>query len=325
MVMRILITGGAGCLGSNLVERYLVKGHKIWVIDNFTTGSRQSLSANDNLGVTEGTVCDRDLVERVFKSFKPTHVIHSAASYKDPSDWIGDASTNILGTVNVVKSALSSKVDRFVYFQTSLTYGRPKDIPIPLTHNLMPTTSYGISKTAGELYTLQSSLNAISLRLATVCGPRLSIGPIPTFYKRLKLGQSCFCSDSVREYLDISDFFELIDIVLDKNSPAGTFNVSTGHGHSILDVFKEITNYLGMDLPNVPIVPCGEDDIKEVVLDPSETERILGWRAKISFRETIANQLALYDKYGVDNIFSHLRPPANIKNDLDPSSNFGSD
>ena len=90
-----------------------------------------------------------------------------------------------------------------------MCYGRPNNIPIPINHPTAPFTSYGISKTAGESYLLQSDLPVVSLRLANICGPRLAIGPIPTFYQRLKENKDCFCSETVRDFLDISDYILL--------------------------------------------------------------------------------------------------------------------
>ncbi|RYE79011.1 MAG: NAD-dependent epimerase/dehydratase family protein, partial [Hyphomicrobiales bacterium] len=104
--MRILITGGAGCLGSNLAERYLEAGHEVLVLDNFATGHRGSLpEAHPGLAVVEGRVQDRVLVDRLFAEFRPSHVIHSAAAYKDPDDWLEDTRTNIEGTIHVVEAA----------------------------------------------------------------------------------------------------------------------------------------------------------------------------------------------------------------------------
>jgi nucleoside-diphosphate-sugar epimerase len=304
--MRILITGGAGCLGSNLIERYIPKGCQILAIDNFATGKREVLPPVSGLEVVEGSIVSADLVRECFERFKPTHVIHSAAAYKDPADWAEDTATNITGTIHVAKASLASGVRRFVNFQTALCYGRPSKVPIAVSHPLAPFTSYGISKTAGERYLLQSGLPVISLRLANICGPRLAIGPIPTFYKRLKAGQKCFCSDTVRDFLDMEDFFALMDSVLDPGVPAGVFNVSTGEGHTIKDVFDAVASYLGVTPGEVPIVPPGADDVPAVVLDPMETQRVFGWKASHNFTETIHRQLRWYDQYGVTDIFSHL-------------------
>jgi len=308
--VRILITGGAGCLGANLVERLVPASHQVLVIDNFATGHREALPTMPTVKVVEGSIADRSLVERCFEEFSPQWVIHSAAAYKDPNDWREDAATNVLGTIHVVGAARRSQVKRFVNFQTALCYGRPKQVPIPVDHPIAPFTSYGISKTAGEQYIALSGLPFVSLRLANVTGPRLAIGPIPSFYKRLKAGQKCFCSDTVRDFLDLTDFLALMDRVLDDGAPTGIYNVSTGEGRTIKEVFDVVADYVGAKLTEpVPIVPPGADDVPAVVLDPSGTERAFGWKARISFEDSVRNTLRWYDQYGVGAVFSHLAPP----------------
>jgi nucleoside-diphosphate-sugar epimerase len=201
-------------------------------------------------------------------------------------------------------------VKRLVNFQTALCYGRPDRVPIPVTAPTRPFTSYGISKTAGEQYLLAGALPTVSLRIANVTGPRLAIGPIPTFYKRLRAGQSCFCSDSIRDFLDMSDFLAAADMAIEDGAPTGVFNVSTGEGHSIAEVYDEVAAHLRLaTVPPAPVVPIGADDVKAVVLDPSETARAFGWRAKVGFADTIRQQLEWYDRYGVTDVYSHLSPP----------------
>lgn len=307
--MRILITGGAGCLGSSLIERYLPQGHEILVIDNFATGKKEVVPATKGLTVIEGSIADEALVQKTMADFKPQLVINSAAAYKDPSNWAEDTQTNVLGAIYVAKAALENEVRRLINFQTALCYGRPKQLPIPVDHATGPFTSYGISKTAGEAFLLQSGLSVVSFRLANICGPRLAIGPIPTFYTRLKDGKNCFCSDTVRDFLDMEDFLLLMDKAIDANGPVGVYNVSTGKGSSIKEVFDEVAAYLGMTPPDVPIVPVGADDVPAVVLDPSQTEKVFGWKAKYDFKEIIRRQLQWYDQYGVTDIFSHLAAP----------------
>jgi UDP-glucose 4-epimerase len=306
---RILITGGAGCLGSNLIEHLFPKNYDICVIDNFATGKKEVVPVQHRLTLVEGSVADKKLVDKTFKEFQPDFVIHSAAAYKDPSDWVEDSNTNILGSINVVKSSLDHDVKRLINFQTALCYGRPSEIPVPVGHPANPFTSYGISKTAGESYIINSELPTISFRLANICGPRLAIGPIPTFYKRLKSKQNCFCSETVRDFLDMSDFLNLMDLAINNDSPTGVFNVSTGVGYSIYDVFKAVSSYLVIDTPEVPIEPVGDDDVPKVVLDPTETEKAFNWKAIVDFQDTISNQLKWYDEYGINDIFSHLTAP----------------
>lgn len=310
--MRILLTGGAGCLGSNLTERFLGQGHDVLILDNFATGRREIFSHQLPAGLVmkEGSVEDGDLVASLMEKFQPSHVIHAAAAYKDPDDWATDASVNVIGSINVARAAEKVGVKRLVNLQTALCYGRPDEVPIPVTAPVKPFTSYGVSKTAGEMYMMQSSVPTVSLRLANVTGPRLAIGPIPTFYQRLKAGKGCFCSDTVRDFLDMQDFFGVIDRVLAADAPDGIYNISTGEGRTIKDVFDAVVAHLGVEpVGDVPIKPPGDDDVPAVVLDPSATTARLGWQARYDFKATMARMLAWYDQHGIDAIYSHLKTP----------------
>ena len=311
--MRILITGGAGCLGSNLIEHWLPQGHEIFVIDNFTTGNREVVPEIKGLLLEEGTVANKNFVERVFSLFKPEIVIHAAASYKDPDNWIEDSTTNVLGSINIARASKLYNIKRLINFQTALCYGRPTKTPIPINHPTQPFTSYGISKAAGEQFMMLSGVSTVSLRIANVTGPRLAIGPIPTFYKRLKAGKNCFCSDTARDFLDMSDFLAFMDIVIKDNQSTGLFNVSSGEAHSIKEIFDIVCQFLSIPISEVPIEPVEEDDVQIVSLDASETYKTFGWKAKINFKEIINNQLKWYEKYGVTDIFTHLKAP-NKKN-----------
>lgn len=309
--MRILITGGAGCLGSNLTERYLIEGHDVCVIDNFETGHRDSLpNQHSNLVMHEGSVTDANLIDKIFADFKPTHVIHSAAAYKDPNDWLTDARVNVEGTINVIRASEKANVKRFINFHTALGYGRPEAVPIPVDAPARPFTSYGISKQSGENFLMMSNLNWTSFRLANVTGPRLAIGPIPTFYMRLKEGKSCFCSKTIRDFIDMEDFFTITDLALEEDAPTGCFNVSTGTGHSIREIFDIVVEHHGITLDeDVSEVEPSDDDVVAVVLDPSQTKSAFNWRPEYSFEQTVKRMLDWYDSNGVVAIFSHLRTP----------------
>jgi len=306
--MRLLITGGAGSLGTNIIEHLGSQCESILVVDNFATGKKAALLPADNLQVVEMSITEREKLDSLFAQFRPTHVIHSAASYKDPNDWQEDSLTNVVGTCNVVRAAEQNNVKRLINFQTALCYGRPQQVPIPITHATAPFTSYGISKTAGEAFVLNSGVSSTSFRLANVTGPRLAIGPIPTFYKRLKAGEDCSVSTTVRDFLDMSDFLSLMELSLAADAPTGVFNVSTGEGHTIEEIFRLVAQHLGKpDAEPVAINPPGPDDVAQVVLDPSVTEAQYGWRAEISFADTISRMLHWYDKNGVTDIYSHLQ------------------
>lgn len=309
--MRILITGGAGCLGSNLIEHWLPAGHDIFVIDNFATGKREVVPAVPRLTVREGSIANDTLVEECFASFKPDVVIHSAAAYKDPDDWIEDTRTNVIGSAHVARAARAHAVKRLINFQTALCYGRPQQLPILPSHPAAPFTSYGITKTAGEQFMMLSGVPSLSLRIANVTGPRLAIGPIPTFYKRLKAEQKCFCSDTWRDFLDMSDFLSFMDLAIQPEAPTGIFNLASGEVHSIKEIFDLVTEYLALGAVEVPVVPPAADDVPVVSLDASGTHSAFGWKARIGFAETIRRQLAWYDAHGVTDVFSHLKSPSN--------------
>jgi UDP-glucose 4-epimerase len=138
----VLITGGAGFIGSHLTDRLLKRSDDVLVIDNFSTARRDSLPSHDSLTVVEDTVADHELVERVFAEFGPEVVVHAAASYKDPEAWTEDSRTNAVGTANVVRASEAAGVSRLVYFQTALCYGlHPQEEPITLSHPLDPKDS----------------------------------------------------------------------------------------------------------------------------------------------------------------------------------------
>jgi len=236
--------------------------------------------------------------------------VHSAAAYKDPDDWVEDSRTNVVGSINVARAAKANGVKRLINFQTALCYGRPHQLPIPADHPTAPFTSYGITKTAGEQFMLLSEVPTLTLRIANVTGPRLAIGPIPTFYKRLKAGQSCFCSDTSRDFLDIRDFLAFMDIAIKADAAVGVFNIASGEAHSIKEIFDLVSDYLGLGRVDVPIVPPSTDDVPVVSLDPSETLRAFGWQAEVSFADTIRRQLQWYDQFGITDVYSHLKAPA---------------
>ena len=192
--------------------------------------------------------------------------------------------------------------------QTALCYGDPVNYPIPTDYRCAPTTSYGISKLAGESYMMLANIPVISLRLANICAPRLAIGPIPTFYKRLRAKQDCYCTDSKRDFLDIDDFLDLIDIILKDDETTGIFNVSSGKGTKIKDIFNYIASYLNIADTDIEVVPVADDDIAYVVLDPSKTKSVFGWQANVSVEEMIKKQLQWYEVNGIDTIYSHLKP-----------------
>ena len=307
----VLITGGAGFIGSNLTGRLLESGDNVLVIDNFATARRDSLTPHDNLRLVEDTIADEGLVDRVFEEFAPDVVVHAAASYKDPDAWTEDSRTNAVGTANVVRAAQAAGVSRLVYFQTALCYGlHPQEQPITLAHPLDPKdSSYAISKTAGEFYVRLSGLDWISFRLANVYGPRNLSGPLPTFFQRLSEGKPCFVMDTRRDFVFVDDLVEVALKAIAGGGETGVYHVSSGSDVSIKELFDATVNAMGIELEEeVEVRPRNPDDAPSILLDPSKTERDFGWAAGTPLEEGVAKAVSYYREHGVAETFTHLKP-----------------
>jgi UDP-glucose 4-epimerase len=306
----VLITGGAGFIGSHLTDRLLERGDRVVVIDNFATARHDSLPARDNLTLVEDTITDEEAVQRAFAEAQPQVVVHAAASYKDPDAWAEDSRTNAVGTANVVRAAQTAGVSRFVYFQTALCYGlHPHEQPITLAHPLDPKdSSYAISKTAGEWYVRLSGLDWVSFRLANVYGPRNLSGPLPTFFQRLSEGKPCFVMDTRRDFVFVDDLVEVALKAVGGDGESGVYHVSSGSDVSIKELFDATVQAMGIELDEeVEVRPRNPDDAPSILLDPSKTEGDFGWAARASLEDGVAKAVAYYKDYGVAETFTHLR------------------
>lgn len=310
--MKILITGGSGFLGSHLADRLLAQGHQILVIDNFATGRRDNLVPHPALEVVEGTIADRALVFSLFERFQPGKVVHAAASYKDPANWAEDATTNVLGTANVVQAAEATGVERLVYFQTSLCYGlKPQEQPITLSHPIRPEgSSYAITKTAAEQFIMLSKLDHISFRLANAYGPRNISGPLPTFFHRLTNGQKCFCMNTRRDFIYVQDLVDVVVKALEGKGRCGAYHVSSGSDYSIKELFDATLKAMGITLDGpVDVRERNPDDVFSILLDPSRTHQDFQWSTRTPLEEGVALTIDYYRKFGITQTFTHLHLP----------------
>jgi UDP-glucose 4-epimerase len=307
--MKVLITGGGGFVGSNLADRLLQQGHEILVIDNYATGRRDNLTPREDVILVEDTIADAAAVDRAFDRFNPDHVVHAAASYKDPDNWAEDVRTNAEGTVNVVRAAQRAGVGRFVYFQTALCYGtQPIEQPITLGHPIRPDSSYAISKTAGEQYIALSGLDFVSFRLANAYGPRNISGPLPTFFQRLTEGKPCFVMDTRRDFMYVDDLVDIVLRALDGEG-SGHYHVSSGSDFAIKELFDATVAALGIELEEpVEVRPRNPDDAYTILLDPSRThEDFAGWRISTPLEEGVARTISYYREHGIGETYTHLK------------------
>lgn len=298
--MRILITGGAGFIGSHLAERFLAEGHEVVGIDNLSTGRKANWPEGAELVVWD----IRYGLDAASKG--PWDVIyHCAASYRDRGAWEEDASTNVLGTINVVRVAQDTGA-RIVYFQTSLCYGPRPESPVKLDAPLDPHGSYAVSKTAAEAYIRDSGVPFTSLRLANIYGPRNLSGPVPTFYQRLTEFKPCTVVDSRRDFVYIDD---LIRVAVKAWDAPGTYHVASGHDISIASLHRAVVDALGMVPPVVTTIPRGADDVATILLDASLTEATFDWKPTWSLRKGVQKACEWYRANPVTETYTHLKMP----------------
>lgn len=309
--MKVLISGGAGFIGSNLVDKLLERGDEVCCIDNLATAPRTNLPASHpKLTFIEGTIADAALVNRAFDEFKPDKVLHAAASYKDPNAWEEDIETNVLGTINMVRAAERHAVKRFVYFQTALCYGlKPKESPITLNHPINPEgSSYAFSKTGGEQYIVLSNLPYVTFRLANVYGPRNISGPLPTFYQRLASGKKCFVTDSRRDFLYIDHLVAVVMKCITEDIGTGAYHISSGADVSIKELFEATVSAMGIKLDEpVEVKPRSEDDSASILLDPSRTYKDFGIKPEMSLQEGVRRTVEWYRANEVKETYTHLK------------------
>ena len=309
--MKVLITGGSGFIGSHLADRLLAAGHSVLAIDNYATGRRDNLTPHDQLTVVEGSIADQELVDRCFDEFKPDTVVHAAAAYKDPENWVEDAQTNVLGTVHVVKAAQRHDIHRLVYFQTALCYGlKPLEQPITLEHPINSRgSSYAISKTSAEHYIELSGLNFVSFRLANAYGPRNISGPLPTFFQRLTTGKKCFVMDTRRDFVYINDLIDLVEKATLGQGEKGYYHASSGSDYSIKELFDATLTATQVTLDEeVEVRPRNPDDVFTILIDPSKTQETFKWNVSTELTDGVEATIAWYQKNGVGQTYTHLKP-----------------
>lgn len=293
--MRALISGLAGFIGSRLAEALIAHGYEVSGIDNLSTGRKENVPPGARLHV--GDI--RDGVP--FGNYDT--IFHCAASYKDRMAWEGDASTNVLGTLKVIREAKRTGA-KIVYFQTSLCYGPNPASPVQIDAPLDPRGSYAVSKTAGEAFIRDSGAKYVSLRLANIYGPRNLSGPIPTFWKRLKEGQPCTVVDSRRDFVYVDDLIWVA--VKAATQGEGAYHVSSGHDYPISAVYRAVALAMGAEPPDPTMTLRGPDDVATLLLSPEATTREFGWRAQTALADGIAKAVAYYEREGVAETFSHL-------------------
>lgn len=318
--MKVLVTGGGGFIGSNLVDSLIKFGYETLVFDNFLTGEMSNLKPHPLLEVCVGSIEDAVLVDKIFNKFKPNYVVHAAVAFHDPFNFKRDVDTNILGTINIIESSKKNGVDKIIYYQTSLCYGiYGSDTPLlPNAPYLAGTykagSSYAITKIAAELYLEMSGLNFIAFRLANVYGPRNFSGPLPSFYSNIINNKTSKIINTKRDFIFIDDVVTCTVNAITSDVKSGYFNISTENQTSIFDIYKLLCKKMGIDFTtnkNYILSEMGEDDTSTIFIDAVSTRKIFQWEPLVNLDEGIDKTLNWYRNNGVSKTFTHLK---NINN-----------
>ena len=294
MPNRVLVTGGAGFVGSHISDRFVERGDDVLVVDDLSTGKTDHVNPGarfEQLDIRDGRL------SAVARSFRPHSIVHCAAQASVPasmSDPGYDADVNIGGGLNLARAAIEAGCDQFVYVTTGgALYGNPDYLPCDEDHPVRPISAYGLSKWAFELYArilLAPAMRLHVLRPANIYGPRQDpdgeAGVIAIFSKRMLEGDSVTIhgdGEQTRDWVYVDDIALACEMAGRAEEPV-TVNVGSGRGNSVNALFEALGNETGYTLPPVR-APERPGDVRHVVLDSSRAQRLLGWDARVSFEE----------------------------------------
>lgn len=300
--MKVLVTGGAGFIGSHVVDRLLAVGHAVAVVDDLSTGRKEFVNPGATLHVAD--VRSPELA-KVFESERPEAVIHLAAqmdvrrSVEDPAL---DAAINVGGTLNLLFGCRHRKVARVVYASTGgAVYGDTATLPTPEDHPTRPASPYGISKLVGEHYLrcweALYGVRGIALRYANVYGPRQNplgeAGVVAIFAHRLLAGEPITINgdgEQTRDYVYVEDVVEAALRALERPDASGAVNIGTGVQTSVNTLLRRLETVAGLkaDARHGPPKP-GEQ--RWSALDPSLAKRLLGWAPRVTLDEGLRRTL----------------------------------
>jgi UDP-glucose 4-epimerase len=305
--VRALVTGGAGFIGSNLVDALLARGDQVTVIDNLITGRRQNLDGALAGGaeLIEADIRDTAALADAFERARPEVVFHLAAQIdvrKSTEDPGFDASVNIRGTINVLEAARDAGVRRLVNTSTGgAIYGENEIFPAPETHPIAPEAPYGQSKHSAEgyaaLFTRLFGLSTVSLRYGNVYGPRQDplgeAGVIAIFCGKVRAGERpVVYGDGLqtRDYVHVDDVVAA-NLTAAESDAGGPINVGTGVETTVLDLIEALTPHATADFTPVH-EPERAGEVRRSTIDAARARELLGWEARVALTEGIAQTLA---------------------------------
>ncbi len=302
--MRIILTGGAGFIGSHVAEAYLSEGHEVLIIDNLSTGKEENIPDGakfEKIDIRSGKI------KKIFRDFKPEILNHHAAqinlrySIDHP---VEDAEINILGMVNLLEAFREVNGKKVIFASSGgAMYGETEKIPTPEDHPPKPTSPYGTAKVTGEMYLYNyyyiHEIPYIALRYANVYGPRQDpsgeAGVVAIFISRILEGKTPRIygdGEQTRDFVFVKDVAEANLRALSSDFVGG-INIGTGRETSVNALFSEIASLL-----NYKEKPIYDDpipgELRRSAIDNSIAKRVLGWEPRWRLREGLGETIQFF-------------------------------
>src|SRR5436309_1894989 len=298
--MRILVTGGAGFIGSHVADGFRAQGHEVAVVDDLSTGNTANL--DPSIKLYKHDIRD-DALEQVFKDFKPEVVDHHAAQSNVPAsltDPVFDASVNVLGGLNLLKLSAAHGVKKFIYISSGgAMYGEPDphDLPVKETAPVRPLSPYGASKQALEawlgVYQRTFGMDYTILRYANIYGPRQGVreegAVVAVFATRMAADQPVTIDgtgDQTRDFVYVGDCVRANIAALERGS-GQSVNIGTGRETSIREIFDAMAEVAGYNREPTH-GPPRKGDVVRIVLNPGLAREKLGWDAAMSLHDGLS-------------------------------------
>lgn len=302
--MRVVVTGGAGFIGSHLADAFVERGDEVLVVDDLSSGSREYVPDRATLAVLD--VADADKVQAAFNDFHPDFICHLAAqasvtvSVADPER---DFASNVLGTFNVVRSATDVGARTAFASTGGALYGEGAPIPTPETYVPQPLSPYGAGKQAAEAYVATLArfhgVSHVVLRLGNVYGPRQNphgeAGVVAIFSERLLLQQPPIVyghGTPTRDYVHVRDIARAFLALADADV-AGTFNLGWGREVAVLEVLQGLQRAAGTN-EEPQLEPLRPGELTRSAIDSSAAEAAFGWRPEIELDEGLGDTFRWY-------------------------------
>jgi UDP-glucose 4-epimerase len=306
--MRTLVTGGAGFIGSNVVDALIERGDEVVVIDNLSTGKRENLEGALGKGarLVEADLRDGDAVSAVCDDVKPEVVFHLGAQIdvrRSVADPAYDATINVIGTINALAAAHACGTRRFVNSSTGgAIYGEGRVIPAPETHPAQPEAGYGQSKLAAEgyceLFRRLHDFSTVSLRYGNVYGPRQDpkgeAGVVAIFCGALLNGSKpTVFGDGLqtRDYVYVGDVVSANLAAADSDA-GGAFNIGLGVESTVMDIVELLGKLAGRPDFEAEHAPERHGEVMHIALDASRAGEELGWEPQVQLEEGLERTLA---------------------------------